>query len=65
MSESSRDKIKNLSFNKSTDISKFDRSRGISYLLQRYGKDNVCQIVTFGKYGLKNTIKNIRKIEKF
>lgn len=40
-----------------TDISKFDRSRGISYLLQRYGKDNVCQIVTFGKYGLKNTIK--------
>lgn len=57
MNESSRDKIKNLSINKTTDISKKDRAKGIKYLLQKYGKDNVCQIVTFGKYNLKNTIK--------
>ena len=57
MNESSRDKIKSLSFNITTDISKTDRAKGIKYLLQRYGKDKVSQIITFGKYNLKNTLK--------
>lgn len=35
------------------------RSEAIQYLLARYGKDNVSQIVTFGEYKLKNTIKAV------
>ena len=40
-----------------SDISKRDRPKGIEYLLSKYGHEHVSQIVTFSKYGLKNTIK--------
>lgn len=42
-----------------TDIPRSKRAEAISYLKQRYGVDNVSQIITFGEYKLKNTIKAI------
>lgn len=42
-----------------TDIPRSRRADAIKYLLQRYGVQNVSQIVTFGEYKLKNTIKAI------
>lgn len=42
-----------------TDIPRDRRADAISYLLQKYGKDNVSQIVTFGEYKVKNTIKAV------
>ena len=41
-----------------SDISKLDRAKGIEYLLQKYGAEYVCQIITFTKYKLKNLIKD-------
>lgn len=40
-----------------SDISAKDRPKGISYLKTKYGEDYVSQIITFNKYGLKNTFK--------
>lgn len=40
-----------------TDISRLDRPRALKYLKDKYGEDKVCQIVTFGKYKVKSTIK--------
>ena len=42
-----------------SDVPRDKRSEAIQYLLARYGKDNVSQIVTFGEYKLKNTIKAV------
>lgn len=42
-----------------TDIPRSRRADAIKYLLQRYGVQNVSQIITFGEYKLKNTIKAI------
>lgn len=42
-----------------TDIPRSKRGEAIAYLQQRYGFDNVSQIITFGKYKLKNTTKSI------
>ena len=42
-----------------TDIPRDRRADAIKYLLGKYGKENVSQIVTFGKYKLKNTLKAI------
>ena len=47
-----------------TDISKVDRPRAIKYLQDKYGNDYVCQIVTFGQYKLKNTIKAVLSAER-
>lgn len=47
-----------------TDISKVDRPRAIEYLRDKYGSDYVCQIVTFGQYKLKNTIKAVLSAER-
>lgn len=47
-----------------TDISKIDRPRAIKYLKDKYGDDYVCQIVTFGQYKLKNTIKAVLSAER-
>lgn len=40
-----------------TDVSRLDRPRALQYLKDKYGSDRVCQIVTFGKYKVKSTIK--------
>ena len=42
-----------------TDIPRSKRAEAIRYLLTRYGHDNVSQIITFGKYKLKNTVKGV------
>lgn len=42
-----------------SDVSKLDRAKAIEYLKDKYGIDYVCQIVTFGKYNLKNTIRAV------
>lgn len=42
-----------------TDIPRSRRADAIKYLLSKYGVQNVSQIVTFGQYKLKNTIKAI------
>lgn len=42
-----------------TDIPRSRRADAIRYLLGKYGIQNVSQIVTFGEYKLKNTIKAI------
>ena len=42
-----------------TDCPRDKRANAIRYLLKRYGQENVSQIVTFGEYKLKNTLKSI------
>ena len=42
-----------------SDVPRSQRAKAISYLQQKYGFQNVSQIVTFGEYKLKNTIKAI------
>lgn len=42
-----------------TDIPRSRRADAIKYLLGKYGYRNVSQIITFGEYKLKNTIKAI------
>ena len=42
-----------------SDVPRDRRSEAIDYLLSKYGKDNVSQIITFGEYKLKNTIKAV------
>ena len=41
------------------DIESSKRREAIQILLDTYGEDNVCQIITYGKYSLKSTIKAI------
>lgn len=41
------------------DIESSKRREAIQILLDTYGEDNVCQIITYGKYSIKNTIKGI------
>lgn len=42
-----------------TDIPRSKRGEAIAYLQQKYGFDNVSQIITFGKYKLKNVTKDV------
>ncbi len=42
-----------------SDVPRSQRAKAIGYLQQKYGYDNVAQIITFGEYKLKNTIKAI------
>ncbi|MBR2495689.1 MAG: DNA polymerase III subunit alpha, partial [Clostridia bacterium] len=38
------------------------RSEVIDYVTQKYGKDNVCQIVTFGKMAAKNAVRDVARV---
>lgn len=42
-----------------SDVPRGKRAEAIAYLQGRYGADHVSQIITFGEYKLKNTIKAI------
>lgn len=42
-----------------SDVPRDKRADAIQYLLDKYGKDKVSQIVTFGEYKVKNTIKAV------
>ncbi|WP_259286601.1 DNA polymerase III subunit alpha [Candidatus Nasuia deltocephalinicola] len=47
------------------DFCQFDREKIIEYIKIKYGIESVCQIVTFNKMALKNSIKDIGKFLKF
>lgn len=42
-----------------SDVPRDQRAKAIQYLLTKYGSDKVSQIVTFGEYKVKNTIKAV------
>ena len=48
------------------DIDFDDRGRGkvIDYVVGKYGRDNVCQIVTFGTMGPKSAIRDVGRVLK-
>ena len=46
------------------DIDFDDRGRGkvIDYVVQKYGRESVCQIVTFGTMGSKSVIRDVARV---
>ncbi|MEE2753078.1 MAG: DNA polymerase III subunit alpha, partial [Candidatus Latescibacterota bacterium] len=44
------------------DIADKDRERVIDYVVEKYGRDNVCQIVTFGTMGAKAVIRDVGRV---
>jgi DNA polymerase III subunit alpha len=46
------------------DIDFDDRGRGrvIDYVVQKYGRDNVCQIITFGTMGAKSVLRDVARV---
>lgn len=46
------------------DIDFDDRGRGkvIDYVVQKYGRENVCQIITFGTMGAKTAIRDVARV---
>ncbi len=46
------------------DIDFDDRGRGqvIDYVVQKYGRENVCQIVTFGTMGARSVIRDVGRV---
>lgn len=44
------------------DIADKDRERVIEYVVEKYGRDNVCQIVTFGTMGAKAVIRDVGRV---
>ena len=44
------------------DIADRDRERVIDYVVQKYGRDNVCQIITFGTMGAKGVIRDVGRV---
>ena len=45
-------------------MSKVDRAKAIRYLQDKYGKDYVCQIITFGQFKIRNTIKAVLSADR-
>lgn len=44
------------------DIADRDRERVIEYVVEKYGRDNVCQIITFGTMGAKGVIRDVGRV---
>ena len=46
------------------DIDFDDRGRGavIDYVVQKYGRENVCQIITFGTMGARSVIRDVARV---
>ena len=38
------------------------RSKVIDYVVQKYGRENVCQIITFGTMGAKTSIRDVARV---
>ncbi|HMB94376.1 MAG TPA: DNA polymerase III subunit alpha, partial [Rhodothermales bacterium] len=38
------------------------RSKVIDYVVQKYGRDNVCQIITFGTMGARSVIRDVSRV---
>ena len=45
-----------------SDVPRSKRAQAIKYLQTKYGFDHVSQIITFGEYKLKNTLKSIMSV---
>ncbi|MCS7027243.1 MAG: DNA polymerase III subunit alpha [Bacteroidia bacterium] len=45
-----------------TDFDDVGRQKVIEYVIQKYGRQSVCQIVTFGTMGLKTAIKDVGRV---
>ncbi len=45
-----------------TDFDDAGRQKVIEYVIQKYGRQSVCQIVTFGTMGLKTAIKDVGRV---
>lgn len=46
------------------DFCPLGRGKVIDYVVERYGKDNVCQIITFGTMAAKAAIKDVGRVLK-
>jgi len=44
------------------DIADRDREKVIQYVVDKYGKENVCQIITFGTMGAKAVIRDVARV---
>ena len=44
------------------DIADRDREQVIDYVVQKYGRDNVCQVITFGTMGAKGVIRDVGRV---
>ena len=44
------------------DIADRDREKLIEYVVEKYGRDNVCQIITFGTMGAKGVIRDVGRV---
>jgi DNA polymerase-3 subunit alpha len=44
------------------DIADRDRDKLIDYVVNKYGRDNVCQIITFGTMGAKGVIRDVGRV---
>ncbi len=44
------------------DIADRDRERVIEYVVKKYGRDNVCQVITFGTMGAKGVIRDVGRV---
>jgi len=44
------------------DIADRDREKLIDYVVRKYGRDNVCQIITFGTMGAKGVIRDVGRV---
>ena len=48
-----------------TDIEHVGRPKVIQYMIQKYGADHVCRIVTFGTFAAKQAIKDVARVFEF
>jgi DNA polymerase-3 subunit alpha len=44
------------------DIADRDREKLIAYVVEKYGRDNVCQIITFGTMGAKGVLRDVGRV---
>jgi DNA polymerase III subunit alpha len=44
------------------DMADRDREKLINYVVEKYGRDNVCQIITFGTLGAKGVIRDVGRV---
>ncbi|MCL2182628.1 MAG: DNA polymerase III subunit alpha [Chitinispirillia bacterium] len=45
------------------DLADRDRHKIIDYIVNRYGRDSVCQIITFGSMAAKNVVRDVARVK--
>lgn len=48
-----------------TDIEHVGRPKVIQYMIQKYGADHVCRIVTFGTFAAKQSMKDVARVFEY